>query len=151
MIPGMHVMARKLQLARALNRLRRLFAEEFAFYPQTWSLPLELEEFKAHCAHVQTKADHQPPTYIVKPSAGCQGAGIYLVRWPQQLHGSQRAAAVVQEYVASPLLLDGLKFDLRCYVLVKSVQPLVAYLYREGMARFATAPYAPPDESNLSN
>ena len=44
MIPGMHEMARKASLARALNRLRTLYPDEFAFYPQTWTLPAQLGE-----------------------------------------------------------------------------------------------------------
>ena len=138
MTPGMHEMAKKLSLARVLNRLRRLFPEDFAFYPQTWSLPLELGEFKQQHAARCSSSGAPPPVYIVKPSGGCQGAGIYLTPGPQKLR--KHAAAVVQEYIPNPLLLGGLKFDLRCYMLVLSVQPYVVYLYREGMARFATSP-----------
>ena len=48
-------------------------------------------------------------------------------------------------------MIDDLKFDLRIYVLITGVDPLRIYMYKDGLARFATCPYQKPHESNLDN
>lgn len=50
-----------------------------------------------------------------------------------------------------PYLIDGLKFDMRIYVLVYGIDPLRVFVFREGLARFATEEYQGPQKSNLDN
>jgi hypothetical protein len=58
---------------------------------------------------------------------------------------------VVQRYLTKPYLIDGFKFDLRLYVLINGISPLRIYMWKDGLARFATVPYESPRPSNLSN
>jgi len=48
-------------------------------------------------------------------------------------------------------LIDDLKFDLRIYVLLAGCDPLRVYIYKEGLARFATEEYFPPTRDNIDN
>jgi hypothetical protein len=48
---------------------------------------------------------------------------------------------VASHFIANPLLINGLKIDLRIYVALTSINPLRIYVYDEGLARFATCPY----------
>ena len=47
-------------------------------------------------------------------------------------------------------MLDGLKFDLRIYVLLKSVCPLKIFTYKEGLARFSIIRQERPNKLNMS-
>lgn len=59
---------------------------------------------------------------------------------------------MVQQYQTQPYLIENKKFDLRVYVLVTQVEPeITCFMYRDGLARFATEEYngAPINNSNL--
>ncbi|XP_076999178.1 tubulin polyglutamylase TTLL11 isoform X3 [Tamandua tetradactyla] len=150
--PGMTEMVRKITLSRAVRVMQDLFPEEYNFYPRSWILP---EEFQLFVAQVRMVKDGDPtwkPTFIVKPDSGCQGDGIYLIKDPSdiRLAGTlQSRPAVVQEYICKPLLIDKLKFDIRLYVLLKSLDPLEIYIAKDGLSRFCTEPYQEPSPKNL--
>ena len=92
--------------------------------------------------------------WIVKPVSLSRGRGIYLINHvinhylnltfillinqvffikPDQIPLDD--SLVVSKYISNPLLIEGFKFDLRLYVAVTSFDPLVFYLYEEGLTR----------------
>eukprot|EP00359_Climacostomum_virens_P001382 CAMPEP_0204898068 /NCGR_PEP_ID=MMETSP1397-20131031/1080_1 /ASSEMBLY_ACC=CAM_ASM_000891 /TAXON_ID=49980 /ORGANISM="Climacostomum Climacostomum virens, Strain Stock W-24" /LENGTH=541 /DNA_ID=CAMNT_0052065869 /DNA_START=524 /DNA_END=2145 /DNA_ORIENTATION=- len=137
--PGMFSIARKNYLGRYLKGMHKLFPEEYDFFPQTWVLPTDLSELRLHFSTFKTR------TFIVKPEASCQGRGIFLTRRLDDMP----SRCVVQRYLHKPYLIDGLKFDLRIYVLVTGCDPLRIFLHEEGLARFATETYQSPLPSNF--
>lgn len=76
---------------------------------------------------------------IVKPDQLSQGKGIFLTSEMEKIDANQ--LTVVQEYINDAYLIDGLKFDMRVYVLVTSCDPLRIFVHKEGLVRFATQPY----------
>lgn len=152
--PGMVEMLRKINLSRAVRTMQELYPEEYDFYPRSWILPEEYQQFSTQSRMVKESESAVSPTFIVKPDGGSQGDGIYLIRDPGDLKlmvGAQPKQAVVQEYIHKPLLIDKLKFDIRLYVLIKSMEPLEIYIAKEGLTRFCTEPYQEPSQKNLSH
>lgn len=58
---------------------------------------------------------------------------------------------VCQQYLSKPMLIDGLKFDIRFYVLVTSVEPLRIWIHKDGFLRLATHKYDEPTMKNMDN
>eukprot|EP00879_Flechtneria_rotunda_P022225 GHRR01023450.1.p1 GENE.GHRR01023450.1~~GHRR01023450.1.p1 ORF type:complete len:316 (+),score=110.27 GHRR01023450.1:577-1524(+) len=150
---GMLELCRKRAMARSLSALAAAAAPlgiSYDFCPYTWQLPGQMTAFLA-----AAKAAGKKATFIVKPDAGCQGKGIKLVKGGSEdkllksLADIAATQAVAQQYVAKPLLVNGLKFDLRVYVLVADVDPLRVYIFKEGLVRFCTAPYKKPTSTNI--
>eukprot|EP00826_Nyctotherus_ovalis_P057570 TRINITY_DN787_c0_g1_i8.p1 TRINITY_DN787_c0_g1~~TRINITY_DN787_c0_g1_i8.p1 ORF type:complete len:464 (+),score=125.20 TRINITY_DN787_c0_g1_i8:423-1814(+) len=141
--PNMSCLARKNCLGRNLARMRRAFRRDYSFFPSTWALPAQRKELQEEIARDGGK------TYIVKPEALSQGKGIFLTRTLAKVPHNERC--VVQRYIKKPYLIEGLKFDLRIYVLVYGCDPLRVYIFKEGLARLATEKYVHPTRANLNN
>ena len=77
--------------------------------------------------------------WIVKPSCSSQGTGIFMTDDISEVPLNE--SLVISRYIDNPLLINGLKFDIRLYVLVTSFDPLKIYIYNEGLVRFASEPY----------
>jgi len=141
--PSMGCLARKNNLGKNLMRMRKLFPKDYNFFPPTWLLPVEYSDFRAQFEKGKAK------TFIAKPEALSQGKGIFLLRHPDDVPANEHY--VVQRYIRKPYLIEGLKFDLRIYVLVYGCDPLRIYIFKEGLARLATEEYQAPTSENMDN
>jgi hypothetical protein len=158
----MNQLLRKGSLTLALNVMRQIYNDEYDFYPHSWFLPEQFKEFSQDCKYIHERElrsgkENQLTTFIVKPNDGSQGDGICLIKdaeeflekVPNPKCANSSKGFVVQEYIHNPLLIDGLKFDLRIYVVILSLKPLSIYICDEGLVRFATVNYQMPNEDNL--
>jgi len=112
-----------------MAKLGARLPEEFNFHPVSFNLPEQTDDLIAILKRNSSKLENGlggVQTFILKPSAGAMGRGIHLVQTVAQLAEVDVRNVVAQQYIANPLLLNGLKFDLRIYALVMSVDPLKA-------------------------
>ncbi|XP_030380051.1 tubulin polyglutamylase ttll-4 [Scaptodrosophila lebanonensis] len=131
--PRSYEITRKDRLYKNIERMQHLRGmKHFDIVPQSFILPLEYRDLMV--AH-----NKQRGPWIVKPAASSRGRGIFIVNTPDQI--PQDEQVLVSKYIADPLCIDGHKCDLRIYVLVTSFDPLIIYLYEEGLVRLATVRY----------
>ncbi|XP_048003161.1 tubulin monoglutamylase TTLL4-like isoform X6 [Leguminivora glycinivorella] len=134
--PGTFQIGRKDRLWRNLQKLVAKFGDkEFGIMPKSYVLPHDLKLLKYDWEKYAANNER----WIIKPPASARGTGIKVVsRWTQI---PKKRPVVVQRYVSKPYLINGNKFDMRLYVLVTSVHPLRIYLFKDGLARFASVKY----------
>ena len=140
---------RKDWMTRNLIKMQQLHGKRhFDFIPDSFILPAEQAQFR------EAFRD-DGALWIIKPSNASCGRGIFIsddlaeieeAPLSEEFEGSY----IANKYVEQPLLLDGLKFDLRVYVAVTSFDPLRVHVFRDGLARFATEPYS-EDRDSLDN
>ncbi|CAI2725255.1 unnamed protein product [Schistosoma spindalis] len=148
--PGSFQLGRKDKLWINLNQLRSRFGKKsIDFVPRTFCLPGDLKLLKEYWTHHETTNKkssndealfHFRPRWIMKPPASARGIGVKLVRGWSDIPKQRRV--IVQSYINQPYLIDGKKFDIRLYVFVAGFSPLRAYVYREGLVRFASQKYS---------
>ncbi|CAL4066545.1 unnamed protein product, partial [Meganyctiphanes norvegica] len=110
---------------------------DFLPFKISFILPRDYKDF---CdAHAES-----PSTWIIKPIDSAQGRGIYVADQVDQV--SPEDIQLVSRYLDSPLLINGYKFDLRLYAVVTSLNPLVIYLYEDGLVRLAAEKYQTGEE-----
>lgn len=119
------------------------FHEFQKFLPNTFVLPQDRDGL------FQVMKSRPQEKFIVKPPKGSCGHGIQLLSYSDFF--KIPPGSVVSDYISKPLTIDSFKFDLRIYVLVTSFFPLSAFIYKNGLARFATERYNTHGDSPYSH
>ena len=136
-IPGMSDVCEKVRFHRLLQVIKPFFDTEGLdiSVPETFILPdqadLLKKEFRGTAGGPNNgiHGPKKPPTLIIKPEYGTQGTGIFLARGLPDINAhvdklvASSRRSVAQYYVENPLTYDGLKFDLRLYVVVTEIVP----------------------------
>jgi len=129
--------------------MRKSFPKIMNILPISFLVPEEADVCKAYMEA------HPNFFFIGKPSKGRGGEGIIMIEKfsdiPKNYIANTQRDILVQRYVKTPILLDKKKFDLRLYVLIKSFDPIEAYLADEGLARLCTENYRMPTKENMKN
>lgn len=153
-------LTRKDCLKRCIDRYTRTgskVAQLFNICPKTFVLP------KEYCAFIEcfTRIAEEngdleggtaskpskpkvPNMWIMKPAGSSRGRGIQVVNDVGAVHYGE--LTIIQQYISDPYLLGGFKWDMRTYVTVTSFNPLEAFVYKDGFARFTTVPYNTSEE-----
>jgi len=86
--PAMCGITKKSSLATILNAIKDQFPFDFHFFPETWTLPLQMSRLKTDMKERRKKAINKglsTPMYIIKPSDSAQGKGIFFASEFEQI------------------------------------------------------------------
>ncbi|OAZ89372.1 PqqD family peptide modification chaperone [Halomonas sp. G11] len=149
-IPGNAALTVKSRLHAGLKTLRERTRRHFGeahpntkrlnFFPRAYEMPHD------YPALVEDAAAHPDKRWILKPTNASKGQGVQVLRDPTT--APLEPNWLVQEYVANPHTIRGHKYVLRLYMLIASIDPLRIYLYDQGFAKLASAPWSPDDIDN---
>lgn len=115
--------------------------------PTTFNMKTELLQFVSY--YQRRKGQDLDNHWIVKPWNLARGLDTYITSNLAQIIRLQATGPkIVQKYIDRPVLFDRseingkVKFDVRYVFLLKSVEPLDAYIYTNFFLRFANKPFA---------
>lgn len=120
--------------------MQRLFGDQFKICPSTYILPGDYKRFK-----LDRELGHKNSLYILKPCNAACGRGIKVIG--QKTKVNNKKGYIASKYIHKPHLINGLKYDLRIYVVVISYDPLKVYVFQDGLVRFATVKYSTSSKS----
>jgi len=158
--PGTWALGRKDNLGMNIRNLQRKYGNAFKFIPETFVWPRDEESFKRWLAVVKSRGDRNLKFFIKKPVASSRGRGIRvhpireasrILHKMRKKYEKKKRQYLLQRYIHRPLLINRLKFDIRLYVLVTCFNPLVVFMFNEGLVRFCTEPFTMNESSSAGH
>jgi hypothetical protein len=137
---------RKDALSLTSQWARRMDPECVEVSPPSYTLPHD------RLSWLRASSAKRSAWWISKPVNASNSDGIRLLSTAcAEAESRSESETVLQRYIHTPRTIGGVKFDLRLYVLVlrRGQHPPIALLYCDGLARFATEPYACPGEDEM--
>ena len=118
------------------------------YIPQVESIVNSLKQYLP-----QFKLNGHRNIWILKPSNLSRGRGVTCVNSlepiEQSLNATNDTGVIVQKYIENPLIINKRKFDIRQWVLVTSLNPLVIWMWKEPYLRFGAEDYIMDDLNNI--
>ena len=144
--PGSWAIGRKDNINNHVMKMKRKHGEPFNFLPEGYVFPKDRDSFRRYLDKEDIKPGKSKKAanvlWILKPLASSCGRGIRVITTEQALAVPKKKKCVVQQYLHQPYLINNKKFDVRVYVVVTSFMPLRAYIFYEGLVRFASVEYS---------
>jgi len=160
-MPGMQFICSKNLLHQSILKSRESWLEKFVntgnnellklascnFWPVGFNLEIPAE-FDALANLFETEDDL---LYIIKKPFTSSGRGVAIIHSLDQLmeikekeeyQPLERVKPLAQEYIKDVKLFDGFKFTIRLYVAIIDVDPLVVYIYKNGLLRICSKRYS---------
>ena len=114
--------------------LHKKFPNDYNYLPETYIFPKDKKEFYEKMKDYQLDLNN---LWLIKPKNEDQGRGIKIMKNIKEICDN----CIVTKYISNPHLLYNRKYDLRLYVLISSINPLIIYVFDDGLVRITTEDY----------
>ena len=135
--PGSYQLGRKDLMWKCVQKQKRIFGDDYNIAPKTYIFPNDYTRFVSDAMAKELNKNF----YIMKPVSSSCGNGIKVINasvgMPKNIKNY-----LVSKYLSKPHLIKGFKYDMRIYILVTSYDPLVVYMFKDGLVRFSTEKYS---------
>ena len=116
--------------------MKKIFDKDFNYMPETFYYPENKDIIFAKFKNYNFNIDN---IWLIKPKNNYGGRGIYIFKSLEKIKENE---FIITKYISNPNLIKKKKYDLRLYILITGLKPLIIYLNKEGLIRRAAEDYS---------